>query len=134
MTVSIRNTKIVTTLAGDTCFEGNFRFSSAMKIKGRVRGLIQCDGFLYIDEGAEVDADISAKSMVVAGKVRGNLTISDSLDLMATARIQGDIKTAKLRIDDGVELVGNCEMLKPSAVDIDIFSAPAEKIKAALKA
>lgn len=133
MASSIRNTKIVTTLAEGTFFDGEFKFSSAMKIKGKVRGSIDCDGFLYIDEGAEVNADISAKSMVVAGKINGNINVVDSLDLMPTARIRGDVKTSRLRIDDGVELVGNCEMLKPSAADIDIFSAPADKIKAALK-
>lgn len=131
--MSIRNTKIVTTLAEGTYFEGTFRFSSAMKIRGRVKGLINCDGFLYIDDGAEVEADITAKSMVIAGKVTGDITVSDALDLMPTAKIKGDIKTSRLRIDDGVELIGHCEMLKPTAVDIDIFSAPAEKIKAALK-
>ena len=133
MSASIRNTKIVTTFAEGTFFDGEFKFSSAMKIKGKVRGSIDCDGFLYIDEGAEVNADISAKSMVIAGKVSGNITVSDALDLMPTARIKGDIKTSRLRIDDGVELIGNCEMLKPSAADIDIFSAPADKIKAALR-
>lgn len=133
MPATIRKTKIITTLAEGTFFDGEFQFSSAMKIRGKVKGRLQCDGFLYIDEGAEVIANITAKSMVVAGKVVGNIEVSDALDLMPTARIQGDIKTSRLRIDDGVELIGNCEMLKPSAVEMDIFSAPAEKIKTALK-
>lgn len=133
MPATIRKTKIITTLAEGTFFDGEFQFSSAMKIRGKVKGTLRCDGFLYIDEGAEVIANITAKSMVVAGKVVGNIEVSDALDLMPTARIQGDIKTSRLRIDDGVELIGNCEMLKPSAVEMDIFSAPAEKIKTALK-
>jgi cytoskeletal protein CcmA (bactofilin family) len=75
-----------------------------------------------------VKANIKVGSVVVGGVVRGNIEASERLEMLATGRVYGNIRTAKLNIADGVVFEGKCEMIKnPEAVNI--FSAPVEQIK-----
>ena len=124
--------KISTTLGKETVFKGTMKFSESLKIDGNFKGDIESSGFLYIDEGAEVRADIKVRAVVVGGVVHGNITASEKLEMLSTGQVYGNIKTANLRIADGVVFEGKCEMIK-SGSDIDIFSDTVEKLKDSVK-
>ena len=124
--------KMTTTLGKSTVFKGTMRFSKPLKIDGRFEGLIESDGFLYIEEGAQVEADIKVGSIVIAGVIHGNIEAKENLEMLPTGQVYGNVRTAKLRIADGVIFQGRCEMLKDST-NIDIFSAPASKLKEVVK-
>lgn len=120
--------KIHTTLGRETVFKGNMKFSKSLKIDGRFEGEIESSGFLYVEEGAEVRANIKVRSIVIGGVIHGNIIASEKLEMLASGQVFGNIRTAKLRIADGVVFEGKCEMIKdPDAVDI--FSSPVEKLK-----
>jgi len=120
--------EITTTLGKSTVFDGTMRFTRSLKIDGEFKGKIISSGFLYIEEGAMVKADIKVGSVVVGGVVHGNIEASDNLEMLSTGQVFGNIRTAKLRIADGVVFEGKCEMIKnPDAVDI--FATPVEKLK-----
>ena len=104
------------------------RFTAPVKISGRFEGEIIAEGFLYIDEGAYVRADVTAGSIVIAGEVHGNVQAAQKVEMLSTGKIYGNVRTAKLRIADGVVFDGKCEMLKNSE-SIDVFSAPVEQLK-----
>jgi cytoskeletal protein CcmA (bactofilin family) len=119
---------ITTTLGKETNFSGILKFRESLKIDGKFDGEIESPGFLYIENGAVVKANIKVGSVVVGGVVRGNIEASERLEMLATGRVYGNIRTAKLNIADGVVFEGKCEMIKnPEAVNI--FSAPVEQIK-----
>ena len=120
--------KIVTTLGRETVFNGVMNFKESLKIDGKFDGKIDSVGFLYIEDGAEVVADIKAKSIVVGGVVRGNIIATDSLEMLDSGRVYGNVRTSRLRIADGVVFEGKCEMIKDPNL-VDIFSADGEKIK-----
>lgn len=120
--------RITTTLGKQTSFKGTMRFSESLKIDGYFEGRIESKGFLYIEEGAEIRADIKVGSIVVGGVVHGNIHATEKLEMLATGQVFGNVKTAKLRIADGVIFEGKCEMIKnPDAVDV--FSTPVPKLK-----
>ena len=56
-----------------TVLKGTLKFSSSVRISGKFEGDIESEGYLYVEYGAEVTADIKAKAIVVGGIVRGNL-------------------------------------------------------------
>ena len=60
---------ISTILGSETVFKGTMKFSKPLKIDGKYEGNIESEGFLYIEEGAEVRADIKVGSIVVGGIV-----------------------------------------------------------------
>jgi len=122
--------KITTTLGKETSFNGVLRFKESLKIDGNFEGQIESPGFLYVENGATVKADIKVGSVVVGGVVRGNIEASERLEMLTTGKVFGNIRTAKLNIADGVVFEGKCEMIK-NPDKLDIFSASVGTLKKA---
>ncbi|NBF39881.1 MAG: polymer-forming cytoskeletal family protein [Spirochaetes bacterium] len=120
--------RISTRLGKRTSFNGRMRFTQPVKISGRFEGEIIAEGFLYIEEGAYVRADVTADAIVIAGEVHGNVQAARKVEMLPTGKIYGNVRTAKLRIADGVVFEGKCDMLRNSD-SIDVFSAPVEQLK-----
>jgi len=114
---------IATTLGKETAFAGMLRFKDSLRIKGRFEGEIDAMGRLYIDADAVVNArHIRATNVVVGGTVRGDIEAADRLEMLSSAKVYGNVRTAKLRIADGVVFEGTCEMIR----DPDAFTPFAE--------
>ena len=129
-TTELKGTQIITTTLGkETNFSGVMRFTESLKIDGTFEGEIDSTGFLYVEEGAEVRADVKVGSIVIGGTVHGNITARDKLEMLTTGQVFGNITTSKLKIADGVVFEGKCEMLK-SPEEVEIFTASVEKLKA----
>ena len=104
---------IATTLGKETSFAGTLRFRDSLRIKGSFEGEIDAMGRLVIDADATVSARrIRATSVIVGGIVRGDIEAADRLELLPTAKVYGNVRTAKLRIADGVIFEGTCEMIR----------------------
>ncbi len=124
--------KITTTLGTETVFKGKMEFTKSLKIDGRFNGEIESTGYLYIEEGSNIKADIKVRSITVGGTIYGNVVASEKVVILSTGRVFGDISAAKLRLDDGVQLKGRCTMIRdPDSVDI--FSGSVDKLKKTVK-
>lgn len=123
---------IKTTLGKETNFNGVIKFKESLKINGKFKGQIISPGFLYVEDGAEVKANIKVGSIIVGGLVKGNILAKERLEMLATGQVYGNIKTAKLKIADGVVFDGKCEMIK-NPDKIDIFSESADELKKSIK-
>ena len=88
-----------------------FKDSVNLKINGRFDGVLNTKGSLMIGEQATVNADITGESIIIAGKVTGNVTALKSLKLIAPARLSGDITTPSLSIAEGATFDGHSKML-----------------------
>ncbi|MFP4363006.1 MAG: polymer-forming cytoskeletal protein [Spirochaetia bacterium] len=124
--------EILTTLGKETVLKGNLRFSKPLKIDGKFEGEIQSEGYLYIEEGAEVHADIKVRSVTIGGTVHGNITAEERLEMLPTSKVFGNVRTAQLRIADEVIFEGKCEMIK-NPDSTDVFSAPRDELKKSVK-
>jgi cytoskeletal protein CcmA (bactofilin family) len=89
---------------------GQLSFQGPARIDGAVDGDIQCHGTLTIGEGAEVRAKIWGQVVVILGKVEGNVTANEKVELTAPARLIGNIDTPRLIIAEGVVFEGDCSM------------------------
>lgn len=103
---------IATVFGKDTEFYGDLSFTKSLQINGYFEGEIAEGGFLVIGESAEVKANISAKTVIIQGTVHGNVEALNRLEIHANGRLYGNIRTAKLKIADGVVFEGKCEMIK----------------------
>jgi cytoskeletal protein CcmA (bactofilin family) len=121
-----------TTLGRETTFQGTLRFTDSLRILGKFSGEILSPGRLVIDEGAEIKANIRVGSIIVGGVIRGNILAKEKLEMLSTGRVIGNIRTAKLKIADGVVFEGKCEMIRDPE-KIDIFSQSAEALKTSLE-
>jgi cytoskeletal protein CcmA (bactofilin family) len=89
---------------------GHLSFQGAARIDAEF-GLAKVREFsLTIGESAEVKAKITAQLVVVHGKVEGNVSAKEKIELIAPARLIGNIDTPKLIITEGVVFDGDCSM------------------------
>jgi cytoskeletal protein CcmA (bactofilin family) len=89
---------------------GQLTFQGSARIEGSVDGEIQCHGTLTIGERAEVRAKISGEIVVIRGRVEGNIVAKEKLELIAPARLYGDVDTPRLIVTEGVIFDGDCSM------------------------
>jgi len=120
----------VIVLGKGTSFKGRIKFNKTLRVLGKFEGTIEASGALIVDRDAVVDADrIEVSSLVVYGKVVGNVFAADKVDMMSGATVEGDVTAARLRIADGVMFRGQCIMTGVDA-EPEIFSRPVGEIKA----
>lgn len=99
-----------TTLGKDTEFEGTLKFKDGLRIEGKFNGDISTDGYLIIGDTGQVTAEISVGSIIVEGKVTGNIQAKDLVELRSSAEMRGDISASKLKIEEGVVFVGKSDV------------------------
>ena len=109
---------ISTVFSKDTEFYGDLTFKKSLQINGYFEGEIISDGYLVIGEGAEVKANIRAKTVIINGTVHGNIEAVDKLEIQTIGKLYGNIRTSKLKIADGV-VFGKCEMIKSANKSTD---------------
>lgn len=90
--------------------EGRIVSEENLTIDGQIEGTIEVGNHnLSIGAGATVKADLTAKTITVAGTVNGSLTASERIDLHGSASVFGDIATPRLVMDDGAVVKGKVQ-------------------------
>ncbi|MGC4119141.1 MAG: polymer-forming cytoskeletal protein [Myxococcales bacterium] len=97
-------------LGRGTEFTGKLTFEGEVRIAGRFTGEIFSKDRLQIDDGAKVQAEITAGVVVVYGEITGNIKATSVVELKSTAKVKGNIETPALIIEKGVIFEGSCKM------------------------
>jgi cytoskeletal protein CcmA (bactofilin family) len=97
-------------LTSDVEIKGNLRFSGELTFEGKLEGEINSDGTLQLGDSAVVNGNINASTVIVRGKITGNITAKDKIELKAKTELFGDVKSSKLVIEEGVTFVGKTEV------------------------
>jgi cytoskeletal protein CcmA (bactofilin family) len=100
--------------------KGELSGSEDLYVDGQVEGNIELAGNqLVIGPNGQVRANVNAKSVVVQGKLDGNIRATESVDLRKSAIAVGDVVTKRIAIEDGAYLKGKVEIqrdgVKPEA-------------------
>jgi cytoskeletal protein CcmA (bactofilin family) len=103
-------------LSSDVEIKGSIKFKKELLIDGKVEGEIHSEGVLTIGENADIRGEIKTKSIVVFGKVQGNITVNERCELKSKCSLQGDLKAARLVIEEGATFVGKSEVTSGMSV------------------
>jgi len=98
------------TLGSDVEIKGNLKFSGELTFDGKIDGEIQTDGVLNLGDSATVNGNINAQSVIVRGKVNGNIVAKEKIELKTKTELFGDIRASKLSVEEGVTFVGKTEV------------------------
>lgn len=94
--------------------KGEITGSESLYIDGKVEGSINLPGSrVTVGRNGQVAANISAREIVVLGKVRGNVSASDRVDIRAEGSLNGDVTVARISIEDGAYFKGGIDIRKP---------------------
>jgi cytoskeletal protein CcmA (bactofilin family) len=106
------------TIGKSLVIKGEVTGSESLYIDGRVEGSINLSGNrVTIGRNGVVAANISAREIVVLGKVRGNLTASDRVDIRSDGSLTGDVVAARISIEDGAFFKGGIDIRKGVKTD-----------------
>jgi len=99
-----------TVIGVETRISGEIRGEEDLVIKGRVDGKIHLSHALTVEKGAIVQADVDVRNLVISGTLVGNMVASESVRLLATARVVGDLASPRVIMDAGAAYRGRVDM------------------------
>ena len=106
-----------TSIKGDIVSEGDFR------IDGTLEGSIKTNGKIVIGKEGLVNGGVSCNNADVEGKIKGNLFVSETLNLRSTCHIEGEVVIGKLIVESGANFNASCSMNKEGKkADIQLVS------------
>jgi cytoskeletal protein CcmA (bactofilin family) len=92
-------------------FEGKLCFRGTVRISGTFRGEIFTPDTLIVGEGARVQGQIDAGTVIISGEVTGSVRAKHRVEIHQPAIFRGDILTPSLKVDEGVIFEGSSKMV-----------------------
>jgi cytoskeletal protein CcmA (bactofilin family) len=116
-------------IGAGSVWQGNFSTDGSVRLDGKVSGEVKAASTVHITDGAQVNAVIQARFVVIGGSFDGQLYCSERLELLSSSRMKGSIKTPQISVGEGAFIDGEIHMVEESAT----VSAPAAKSFATVK-
>lgn len=101
-------------IGAGTKVEGSISTEGSIRIDGTMVGDIVAKTNVAIGLGGTLEGTLRATNVSLAGKVKGTVTATEKLILESKSVLQGDIKAAKLVVDEGATFDGRCTMVADS--------------------
>ncbi|MBN2586519.1 MAG: polymer-forming cytoskeletal protein [Candidatus Fermentibacteraceae bacterium] len=95
--------------SGSFC-KGSVKVDGGLRVDGTVDGEVVVSGTLTVGREGVITGDVTVNQAVVGGKIQGTVRAEQQLELHSGSRVEGDIFTRSLVIEDGVFFEGSCKM------------------------
>jgi len=96
-----------------TVLTGETNFQMMLRVDGHLTGTVTSDGgTLIVGTNGQVDANVSVGVATINGIINGDVIASEKIQLGRTARVNGNIATPRLVIEEGAVFEGGCSMIK----------------------
>lgn len=97
-------------IAAGTVFEGKLKTPGSIRVDGKVIGDITASQSISVGTSGEIEGNLSAASVTIGGKLKGSAIAQEKLVFESKAVVKGDIRAAKLVVDEGAQFDGKCAM------------------------
>jgi len=102
-----------TRLGSASAFNGTLESHEDTFIEGRFQGRISLpSSLLTIGPGAKVEAEVEVRTLNLQGELKGPVVATDMVMISETARMDGDVRTAKISISNGAQFKGSIKIEK----------------------
>ena len=114
--------KLESFIGGNSTFKGDIDSKGTLRVDGVVLGNISAD-WLIVGEKAHITGDISARGIVIGGKIDGNLKAKEIVEIKNKGHINGEITSKKLVVAEGGIFEGRSTMPRDEAKVIELQAA-----------
>ncbi len=101
---------IVGFIGGNTICSGELTFQGTFRIDGRLEGKVRSQGTLIVGEEGVIKGEVQIGTLILNGKIFGNVTAATRAALLGQAVLQGDLSTPQILMEEGVQFNGRCQM------------------------
>jgi len=99
-----------TVIGNEAYFQGTLTAKGSLRIDGRVDGSVVDAKIVTIGKSGKVKGDISCEICYVSGEVKGNITALDHIEAQNGSRVDGDMRSPRIMLEEGALFNGNCSM------------------------
>lgn len=124
-----KNENLMNILGNGTKFKGKMNISGSLRIDGEFDGNLSISETLIVGKSGFIKGEIKSKNSVVGGKISGNLSSLEKVELQAGAIFDGELACKKLIIEEGVLFDGSCRMSEVKGASKQEKAKPAEIAK-----
>ena len=100
----------ISTLSPEAVFIGELQGTDDIQVEGRLEGKVDVKGQFTVAASGVVKAEVKARRIQISGKVIGNVTGDESVELHPTAQLEGNITCPKVVIHEGAQFKGSVDM------------------------
>ncbi len=115
-----------TIIGKDTIITGTIDVKGGLRVDGTAKGKVICDEAITIGSTGIVESEIEANTIIIAGRLIGNINAAEKVELQAKCEVEGDIHTKSLVIEQGAVFCGACNM-KDNPPDLGFLSGERHK-------
>ncbi|MBC8344189.1 MAG: polymer-forming cytoskeletal protein [Bacteroidetes bacterium] len=102
--------ELSTIIGKDAVLIGHLKVQASMRIDGSVQGELSSADTITLGKDGNVEGDITAKDIIIGGKISGKLSASGKIVLESKSVLNGDLKTSRLIVEEGAIFNGSCDM------------------------
>ena len=110
-----RGTASTSLLSRNVEIEGEVLGEENLHVDGSIKGRIKLSGNLYVGASGTVEADVEATNVVIQGKIIGNVSAEQQLEIQPSGKLIGDCTAASIDIREGAVFDGRSSMKRPPA-------------------
>ena len=103
---------INTIIGKGSAISGNMKVNGFIRIDGDIDGSLETDGNVIVGENARILGDLTAKSVIIGGIIKGNIKANESVKILAEAAVIGDVISRKVQVDGSAIIHGHCISIK----------------------
>ena len=108
-------TSDATSVIGEgSVFEGTMEITGNLRVDGAFKGKLRISENLIVGKRGTVEAEVQTRSALIGGTIKGNLNASEKIALQSGSRLEGEMVTSKLVIEEGVSFQGSCNTAQNS--------------------
>ena len=102
------NEQLESFIGPGTEFQGELKVKGTLRVEGQFDGKVNAP-IVILGETGVMKGEVSAKKIIIGGKVEGNLRVRETVEIKATGKVLGDIFTKKISVTEGAKINGKIE-------------------------
>ena len=94
-------------VSAECYFQGTLSVQGSLRVDGPLEGAVDNARHIIVGDGGHITGDVTAEVVVCGGEIEGNVC-AEMLEVLAKARIKGDIRAKKMIVEEGGRIDGQC--------------------------
>jgi cytoskeletal protein CcmA (bactofilin family) len=104
--------------------KGEITGEGDLELAGRFEGAVSVQGTVVIGDRAEIDGDVTASTIVVGGKVRGNLSAAGRVEILPQGMLTGNLRSGSFAVADGASVKGEIVIERGGKSKLEASASP----------